>query len=313
MLDWTEESLQFPCDEPRGRAQGRRDVIGMNETPLELFRKGCGMARDLELRITREDDTQVERHVFPHPFVLIGSHPANDFCIRDDAVSPRHLYLQVIRGALFCFDLGSRTGVRWGQKAEPYGWLATGRCLQIGPYRLWLSEAGAGPYADRPDPFDPQQERISQNPSSPRSTIEVQSGDGRTTRVDCTQHLTMVGRAPGCPIRLDHPSVSRFHCGLINTPNGIWFVDLLSREGTLVYGERRRWARLQEGEAFRVGNFTLRLRYEPAASPTAGREVLEPTSKQAGEAREVMAFGLIPSPADTGQSLAADYSGAVVS
>jgi pSer/pThr/pTyr-binding forkhead associated (FHA) protein len=249
-------------------------VTRMTQHSLELFRTSCGMTGTLELRIARQGEPLVRRHVFNQPFVLLGSHPANDLCVRDTVIKARHAFLQVIQGSLFCFDLGSRTGLRWGQRVQPYGWLTPGRCLHTGPYLLWLAESdeGADSFSDRRVPLDPLREEMFPGPSRPGFVLEARQRDGRARRVCGTQLLTLIGRSPGCTPQLDHPSVSWFHCGVLNTPDGPWALDLLSREGTLVNGERRRWARLNDGDELRVGNCSLRLHYEPPAAPVPGGE-----------------------------------------
>jgi pSer/pThr/pTyr-binding forkhead associated (FHA) protein len=262
------------------------------------------MTGDLELRIAREGETSLERRVFSQPFVLVGSHPSNDFCVRDDAVSKRHAYLQVIQGALFCFDLGSRAGLRWGQTPEPYGWLAPGRCLHIGPYRLWLSDSAAtlGSHSERRDLSNPLRERLPPNQSPFRSLIELQQGNGRTAFVNSTHFLTMIGRSSSCKMQFDHPSVSWFHCSLLNTANGMWILDLLSREGTQINGKRCRWAQLKEGEEVRVGKFVLRLRFEPPAA-SSGHEVLALKPRPSSDHQDVIAQDRKPLPANMGQHL----------
>ncbi len=72
----------------------------------------------------------------------------------------------------------------------------------------------------------------------------------------------LVGRADQCQLVLTDSSVSRQHASLVRTPMGLWVVDLLAREGVHVNGTRVRWAWLAEGDAVRVGLFTLIVRYE---------------------------------------------------
>jgi hypothetical protein len=78
--------------------------------------------------------------------------------------------------------------------------------------------------------------------------------------------LTMVGRLPTCKLQLSDVSVSRYHCSLLHTPQGVWAIDLLSREGTIVNGQHVRWARLEDGARLQVGRHRIRLWYETPPS-----------------------------------------------
>src|SRR5262249_26011434 len=104
------------------------------------------------------------------------------------------------------------------------------------------------------------------NPLLPPVSLEfVKGGGGESlgpTRCPVHRTLVFLGRTDGCKVRLMHSSVSKFHCSLIQTPRGVWIVDLLSRNGVWVNGNKVPWARLEEGDRFEVGDFVLRLRYE---------------------------------------------------
>jgi pSer/pThr/pTyr-binding forkhead associated (FHA) protein len=247
------------------------------------------MTRDLELRIARQGEPSVRQVVFSQPFVLLGRHPANDLCVRDAAINARHVYLQVIQGTLFCFDI---RGVA-GAQGPFHGWLAPGLCLLTGPYRLWPAEADevTESLSGRRVPLDPLQEEMPPDPSQPCFVLEVPQGAGRARYVRGTHRLTMIGRSTTCAVRLDHPSVSRFHCGVLNTPNGLWILDLLSREGTLVNGQRHRWAQLDDGDELRIGTFSLRLRYESPTLFSSGVEAAPATEHPVPEGRGVLALG----------------------
>jgi pSer/pThr/pTyr-binding forkhead associated (FHA) protein len=262
----------------------------MTHDSLELFRKSCGMTGDLELRIARKGVSSVRRHLFRQPFVLVGSHPANDLVIQDPAINARHAYLQVIQGSLFCLDLGSQTGLRWGQRVQPYGWLVPGRSLYAGPYLLWLAESAqnAEPVSDQRVPLDPLREELLQDPSRPCFMLELHQESGQMLRVRGTRLLTLIGRSSTCTLRLEHPSVSGYHCSVLNTPQGPCVLDLLSREGILVNGKRRRWACLKDGDELRVGKYALRLHYEVPAVPSTGSEAEQRMAQPATEARGVM-------------------------
>lgn len=64
-----------------------------------------------------------------------------------------------------------------------------------------------------------------------------------------------MGRSSSCDLQVDDPSVSRLHAALVRRPRrGIYLVDLGSREGTYVNGERIKGeVLLMPGDRIRLG------------------------------------------------------------
>jgi hypothetical protein len=56
-------------------------------------------------------------------------------------------------------------------------------------------------------------------------------------------------------------SVSRYHCSFLLTAEGVWVIDLLSREGTYVNGQRVKWACLRDGDRVELGKVLVLPRY----------------------------------------------------
>jgi len=77
--------------------------------------------------------------------------------------------------------------------------------------------------------------------------------------------VVLVGRSPGCGVRLPGPGVSTHHCSLVRTPLGLWVVDLLGL-GIRVNGAAVRCARLGDRDELRVGHVLIRPRYGTAAA-----------------------------------------------
>ena len=80
---------------------------------------------------------------------------------------------------------------------------------------------------------------------------------------------TILGRAPDCGIRLDHPGVSRHHARLTPTAEGLLVEDLGSTNGWLLNDVRseRDWAK--HGDE--IGIDVLRFRVVGTAEPVAPR------------------------------------------
>lgn len=67
-----------------------------------------------------------------------------------------------------------------------------------------------------------------------------------------------VGRAPGCAVHIDDPTVSSLHARLARSPGGTVAEDLGSRNGTWVNGRRLTGqANLNRGDRLRFGNVEL--------------------------------------------------------
>ncbi len=70
---------------------------------------------------------------------------------------------------------------------------------------------------------------------------------------------TVVGRSPEAHFQLDDPWISSMHAMFERRGADIWVVDLESRNGTYVGGERVQEARLQPGCVLRFGRTDVRL------------------------------------------------------
>lgn len=67
--------------------------------------------------------------------------------------------------------------------------------------------------------------------------------------IDLTKDLALVGRGEDCDVRLDHKSVSKFHCVIVKTDGLLLLRDLGSTNGTRVNGQRVRRAALLPNDA----------------------------------------------------------------
>ena len=68
-----------------------------------------------------------------------------------------------------------------------------------------------------------------------------------------------IGRSTGAEFMLDAPLVSRLHCQLSATDEGIHVKDLDSTNGTFVSGRRITSTNHQAGDRLRVGRVELRI------------------------------------------------------
>ena len=220
----------------------------MSKYSLDLFLHACGAPGPLSLTV--ECGGAAERHVLHQPFAVVGRDPRADLRPAGRLLTRRHAFLQVLAGRVLSVDLaGPPAG---GRPAAPrHGWLAPGQKLKLGAVKVRLAadfaaaaEAGHAPGREAP----------------PLVTLDVAGGVLGAARCRVKYRLALVGHAPECQIRLRDASVSRFHCALVNTPAGLWAVDLLGRGGIAVNGVVVKAVRLDGGDELRVGSFTIRPR-----------------------------------------------------
>ncbi|MCA8978880.1 MAG: FHA domain-containing protein, partial [Planctomycetes bacterium] len=107
-------------------------------------------------------------------------------------------------------------------------------------------------------------------------TLYVLSGPeiGRQIEVD---DGAVLGRADDCDAVLRHLSVSRRHARVELKRAGWRVVDLGSRNGLFLNGERVKKLFVEDGTEFRLGDLELRLRFAPG-EPTDATETAEPAA-----------------------------------
>lgn len=82
-----------------------------------------------------------------------------------------------------------------------------------------------------------------------------------------------VGRMPDCAVLLNHPTVSRYHCQIELSPDGVRMRDLGSINGTWVNGIMGMESWLHQGDILRIGevNFVVEIKSKTEfQTPNAG-------------------------------------------
>lgn len=108
---------------------------------------------------------------------------------------------------------------------------------------------------------------------------------GQASQVALDGRSLIIGRDPGCDVRLDHYSVSRRHARLFRTETA-WFIsDLGSTNGTIVNGSRITEKWLKPGDVVRLGAYKVRFGGKAAAPTSARKQVVRPKDLQGAESR----------------------------
>ncbi|MFG0333705.1 MAG: FHA domain-containing protein [Maioricimonas sp. JB049] len=96
----------------------------------------------------------------------------------------------------------------------------------------------------------------------------VDSGKHKGRKLKISHDSAIVGRDEAAGIRIASQEVSRNHCALIPTPEGLVVRDLESSNGTFVNGAPiLRDTILQPGDVLTVGPMSFRLPGKPASRP----------------------------------------------
>ncbi len=83
------------------------------------------------------------------------------------------------------------------------------------------------------------------------------------TPIEINKDLMVIGRNPGCDVRLDHKSVSKMHCVLVKTDGLLLLRDLGSTNGTRVNGTRVRRAALLPNDQLGIAHYKFRIYLGP--------------------------------------------------
>ena len=236
---------------------------------MDAFLEACGAAGPIRLEIA---GTRLgrRRRTLPRPYAVAGRAAGCDLRLPDARVASYHAYFQLIGGRLAAFDLGSRSGLRWddGRPARS-GWLDPGRVVQVGPFlvRRLLEPGDAAVAAPADTDIPPHNLRWSGG--GPSVVLIFPDQLPGPIRWKMTRIVTLVGRAPGCRVRLPDESVAWYHAALVRTTAGVWLVDLLGRDGVTVNGATIRQALLVNNDEVAIGRFRMIVRYEDASHTPA--------------------------------------------
>ncbi len=233
----------------------------LNDGSLAAFLRACGARQPLHLLLRNRQTGETTKIQLRYPFAVVGRHVRSDLPIPDWRVSSRHAYLQVFNGAVFCADLGSKTGLVWRSGRHGANWFVPGDALVLGNYELELYGPSARLVVDEAQPPVSPLRKPPDPDLRPAAWLEFLTGKSPERYWRVTRPMVLLGRAPWCKLQLSHRTVSTAHCVLLWQAGNLWLVDLNSRSGILVNDLPQRWARLNDGDIFSLGVFSIRCHY----------------------------------------------------
>ena len=191
------------------------------------------------------------RSVVPlaRPFARIGREARSDIVLNSPWVARRSLYLHATDEGVYCFYLQpeERQGERLGF------WLAPHEPLLVGPYRVSAALEGEEPAAAPAlVPLDDWG-----SAPAPYPVLQVYSGGKLRDKRRFRARLNLIGRRHECALQVKGGHVSSFHGCLYWHNSRLWYVDLISSNGTLKNGEPFDFGRVRVGDQLEVGEFSL--------------------------------------------------------
>lgn len=254
---------------------------------LDQFFRDCGGNSSYQLAVTNGESKEMEILPLSRPFRLVGRSTDCDIVLKHWDVSYRHCYLQMLGGRVLCVDLDSRSGVRWNEERRKSGWLMPGKEVFLGQHSLRLVKGTNGSRHHDDADVSIRDVLKTDSGSFPKASLELLSLNSRSRTgklMVLKPGVTLVGRSRHAQVRLKHDSVSQIHTSLVLTQTGLWAVDLLGRNGTLVNGQSIEFARLQRGDELAIGEFHMVVEFSLSTPPASGvRQVLRHSASTNGD------------------------------
>jgi hypothetical protein len=250
----------MPRNTSAGQLIPRTPSRALTEAPraelAEQFTTACGLQGRWRLVVTNEATGVTEKFDLDEPYVLVGRSSSCQVRLNHPDVGFRHGYLQVLGGRVYCFDLDSEYGIRWGSVVRKEGLVTVRDVLHVGPFSLRLSQAAAfGGAVDSGGAH----ERLANEPLT-TAALRFVNASGRSSRNPLRplrQSVTLLGRSGRCQLKLSDTSVSQVHSGIVHVDGSFWVVDLLGRDGTKVNGRAVRCTLLEDGDEVVLGRFRM--------------------------------------------------------
>ncbi len=191
------------------------------------------------------------------PYVRIGSHPQAEVTLEGPGIPKAGLYLHATNDGIFCMDLQSPRHSVLDSDDESGIWLSDDRGAVLGDYHIFAAVTGSDVEQPRPSHNERPQLDRKGSVTSPVPLMVVLVNEQRRATYRVNRKLTLVGRDVPSALRLKSDFISTTHCVLYWDSGRLWFVDLLSSNGTEKRGRRRVADRLRIGKTIKLGDVRL--------------------------------------------------------
>lgn len=114
----------------------------------------------------------------------------------------------------------------------------------------------------------PQHSAVLEN--APRVKLSTRVGDKDKSATLDAHPVLVIGGRRDCGLSVQHPSISKIHCAVVNTGSAVFTVDFMSRGGTRINGERISVSRLRDGDTLQAGECEIQVSIERDAAPSDG-------------------------------------------
>jgi pSer/pThr/pTyr-binding forkhead associated (FHA) protein/pimeloyl-ACP methyl ester carboxylesterase len=195
--------------------------------------------------------------------IIIGHAASCDLILDEPGVSDLHARLRRDQYGWMIEDLGSAQGTWLGGESTTRARLVIGESVRIATSLLHLQQL------DEPVPVNAQLNKVDEffsgllldepalaerDTTRPRLVIH---SPWRTWEFVLPSDATMIGRQGDCQVVLPNANVSRHHARIVREGNDYVLIDLESRNGTWIGGQRTCKHTLHPGDSFRIGDATL--------------------------------------------------------
>jgi pSer/pThr/pTyr-binding forkhead associated (FHA) protein len=226
---------------------------------LETERLAPAMAEPLpSLKVKLPTGDEYVKEV-TKPQVRLGKGPHNDIVLSDPSVSSAHALIALGDSGYTISDLGSRNGTFVNQERviQPRR-LRGGDVINLGRSRLTFQSSSAGDTVALPTAE-----------IEPPTLVGVMPDGSRIEQV-INRSETGLGKAPHNQVVVGDPTVSSAHAVILSRGGEYSIVDLGSRNGTYVDGEKLGGEPrvLKHGDTIRLGVTVLTFRHPSTAAET---------------------------------------------
>ncbi len=211
--------------------------------------------------------------------VGIGRGAENPVRIADEGASRNHCRIQrEADGSFVLYDLASRNGTKLNGQAIERATVKEGDTITVGNAAILVDALSP----DHPVVGAPSDEQETEVGGESALLLVFLSGPARGQSHLVGGKITSIGRrSRDNDIAVFDPGISNRHAEIRHTPDGFMLVDVGSRNGTFLNGERVTRASLKVGDKIALGTTVIEVR-----EPTAGVEAAAAAPPRAQPAEE---------------------------